>query len=206
MRHLAPIFAVAFLFAVHPFAGSLPAHAQEAGLDVGTDADEDIAAPREAATLDDLFEDLRRQTKAPAANRVARMIWREWGDSGSDTVNLLMQWSGKALEEKKYAVAEDLLTQVVTLAPDYAEGWNRRATLYFAQSNYGRSIADIERVLQLEPRHFGALAGLGMILDRTGAERKALETWYRVLEIYPANRRAQQAVVKLEEELAGKSS
>lgn len=206
MRFMAPIFTVAFLLAGHPSAGSVPAHAQEAGLGVETDGDEDIAAPREAVTLDDLFEDLRRQTKAPAANRVARMIWREWGDSGSDTVNLLMQWSGKALEEKKYAVAEDLLTQIITLAPDYAEGWNRRATLYFAQSDYGRSIADIERVLQLEPRHFGALAGLGMILDRTGAERKALETWYRVLEIYPANRRAQQAVVKLEEELAGKSS
>lgn len=201
MRRSVPIIA---LFAL--LVGSLPAVAQDKDFDAGTDVSEDIAAPRAAATLDDLFADLRRQTKVPAASRVARMIWSKWNDSGSDTVNLLMQWSAKAIEEKNYAAAEDLLTQVVTLAPDYAEGWNRRATLYFAKSDYGRSIADIERVLQLEPRHFGALAGLGLILDRTGAEKKSLETWYKVLEIYPANRKAQEAVVKLEEELAGKSS
>lgn len=176
--------------------------AQEVSEDVG----EDVATPRGAATLDDMFDELRRQTKAPAAQRIARQIWNRWTDSGSATINLLMEWAGKAMQDKDYAVAEDLLTQVTTLAPDYAEGWNRRATLYFAKSDYGRSIADIERVLQLEPRHFGALAGLGMILDRTGSREKALETWYKVLAIYPANSRAQSAVVKLEEKLAGRGS
>lgn len=175
-------------------------------LESGVEPDEDIAVPRQAITLDQLFIDLRHQTRVPAANRIARQIWQKWTDSGSDTINLLMQWSATAMEAKNYATAEDLLTQVVTLAPDYAEGWNRRATLYFAQSDYGRSIADIERTLQLEPRHFGALAGLGLILDRTGKEKQALAVWYKVLEIYPANRRAQEAVVKLEEELAGKAS
>ena len=67
-------------------------------------------------------------------------------------------------------------------------------------------MGDIDHVLKLEPRHFGALAGLGLILDRTGNKQKALATWYKVLEIYPANRRAQEAVVKLEEKLAGKAS
>ncbi|MCG6858856.1 MAG: tetratricopeptide repeat protein [Salaquimonas sp.] len=197
----------AFVIAVMiPLAGGLPAGAQEAGAESGVNPNADVTAPQQAITLDELFTELRHQTRVAAANRVARQIWRKWTDSGSDTINLLMLWSGKAMEEKNYAVAEDLLNQVVTLAPDFAEGWNRRATLYFAQSNYGRSIADIERTLQLEPRHFGALAGLGMILDRTGKDRKALETWYRVLEIYPANRRAQEAVVKLEEKLAGEAS
>ncbi|MCB1427783.1 MAG: tetratricopeptide repeat protein [Nitratireductor sp.] len=168
--------------------------------------DEDVAATREAATLDSLFGDLARQADARKAGRIAQQIVGKLNDSGSDTINLLMEWSARALREKNNPLAEDLLTQVVTLAPDYAEGWNRRATLYYVQGDLGRSIADIERVLQLEPRHFGALSGLGAILQRTGSDRKALETYFKVLEIYPANRPAQKAVQELEEELSGKDA
>ncbi|MEZ5799634.1 MAG: tetratricopeptide repeat protein [Nitratireductor sp.] len=168
--------------------------------------DEDVAVTREAATLDSLFGDLARQADARKAGRIAQQIVGKLNDSGSDTINLLMNWSARALREKNNPLAEDLLTQVVTLAPDYAEGWNRRATLYYVQGDLGRSIADIERVLQLEPRHFGALSGLGAILQRTGSDRKALETYFKVLEIYPANRPAQKAVQDLEEELSGKDA
>ena len=73
-------------------------------------------------------------------------------------------------------------------------------------SEYGKSISDIERTLQLEPRHFGALSGLAIILKRSGSDRKAMEAWYQVLEIYPANDAAQKAVIDLEEELAGRGS
>lgn len=175
---------------------ALPGHAQPA----------DAEAPPQPAALDQLFDDLRHQPRPAAANRIARQIWAHWTDSGSATINLLMERANKAMQDKKHPLAEDLLTQVTVLAPDYAEGWNRRATLYFVMSDYGRSISDIERTLQIEPRHFGALSGLGVILARTGAERKALETWYKVLEIYPANRDAQKAVVDLEEKLAGRAS
>lgn len=168
--------------------------------------DEDVAVSREAATLDSLFGDLARQADARKAGRIAQQIVGKLNDSGSDTINLLMNWSARALREKNNPLAEDLLTQVVTLAPDYAEGWNRRATLYYVQGDLGRSIADIERVLQLEPRHFGALSGLGAILQRTGSDKKALETYFKVLEIYPANRPAQKAVQELEEELSGKDA
>jgi len=164
-----------------------------------------VPAPQ-ASSLDQLFEALSHQTREDDAGRTVRQIWSHWTDSGSDTIDLLMDWAAKAIEAKKYAVAEDLLTQITVLAPDYAEGWNRRATLYFVMDDFGRSLSDIERTLQLEPRHFGALSGLGVILARTGADRKALTAWYKVLEIYPANRNAQKAVVELEEELAGRSS
>ena len=107
------------------------------------------------------------------------------------------------MSKRKFAVAEDLLDQVTTLAPEYAEGWNRRATLYFTMSDYGRSVADIETTLALEPRHFGALSGLAAILQRLNRDEEALVTWYKVLEIYPANKPAQSAVVALEEKLAG---
>lgn len=157
-----------------------------------------------AATIGKLLDQLGRATAKAEANQIAQRIQRGWAQSGSATVDLLMQWAGEAMRENRHAAAEDLLTQVVVLAPNYAEGWNRRATLYYHKSDYGRSIADIERTLQLEPRHFGALSGLAIILQRTGLERKSLGVWYRVLAVYPANELAQKAATELEETLAGK--
>ena len=153
--------------------------------------------------LDELFTALSSETKLPGARRIARDIWRIWTESDSDTINLLMEWTSKAIREEKYALAQDLLTQVTTLQPDYVEGWNRRATLNYLVADYGRSLSDIERTLQLEPRHFGALIGLASILQKTQQDERALETWYSVLKIYPANERAQEAVIELEEKLAG---
>lgn len=152
--------------------------------------------------LESLFGDLARQARTAPANSTARLIWKEWSDSGSDSINALMQWAGIAMNDKKHAQALDLLDQVTVLMPNYSEGWNRRATLYFTMKKFGKSIADIEQTLRLEPRHFGALSGLGMILQQTKQDEKALETWYKVLEIYPANKAAQDAVIALEEKLA----
>jgi tetratricopeptide (TPR) repeat protein len=168
-------------------------------------SDEDQAEERQAVTLDDLFADLKRETSTAGANRIARQIWAKWNISGSASIDLLMNWAGEAIRKKEYAVAEDVLTQVTVLAPRYSEAWNRRATMYFLKSDFGHSIADIERTLELEPRHFGALSGLAVILQRTGLDEKALATWYRVLAIYPANEAAQKAVVELEEKLAGQA-
>ncbi len=154
-------------------------------------------------TLNELFDKLGRETKPGRASATVRQIWREWGQSGSESVDLLMTWATRAMHEKKFAAAQDLLDQVIVLAPDYAEGWNRRATLYFNMADYGRSISDIKQTLDLEPRHFGALSGLASILQRLDREEEALETWYRVLEIYPANKPAQDAVISLEEKLSG---
>lgn len=156
------------------------------------------------ATLEELFQKLERETKPGAANATAKLIWSEWTESGSDSVNLLMFRAIRAMQQNKQSLAEDLLDQVVVLAPGYAEGWNRRATLYYTMSDFRRSIADIEVTLALEPRHFGALSGLAAILQQLDREEEALKTWYRVLEIYPANPQAQKAVISLEEKLSGK--
>lgn len=153
--------------------------------------------------LDELFDKLGSEPKKAGARRIAQQVWQIWSESGSDTINLLMGWTSEAIRKKDFATASDLLDHVITLKPDYVEGWNRRATVYFLQSDFGRSLSDIERTLQLEPRHFGALAGLGAILQKTDQDRQALKTWYRILEIYPANEQAQKAVIDLEEEFAG---
>ncbi|MEM9331975.1 MAG: tetratricopeptide repeat protein [Pseudomonadota bacterium] len=153
--------------------------------------------------LEKLFEKLKKDPKASSAGATARMIWREWSFSGSKSIDLLMNWAIVAMGREEYAKAEDLLDQVVVLAPDYAEGWNRRATLYYTMDDFSRSLADIETTLALEPRHFGALSGLAVIMQRVGNDKAALKAWYKVLEIYPANPQAQQSVITLEEKLAG---
>ncbi len=153
--------------------------------------------------LDQLFESLKRDPKHASASATARMIWREWSASGSKSIDLLMSWAAKAMSKEEHSKALDLLDRVVVLAPNYAEGWNRRATLYYAMNDFGNSLSDIESTLALEPRHFGALSGLAVILQRVGNNKAALETWYKVLEIYPANKQAQASVILLEEELTG---
>ncbi|MER9239542.1 hypothetical protein [Mesorhizobium sp. M0633] len=155
------------------------------------------------ARLDQLFADLKRERNEKAAERIAGRIGSEWSQSGSASIDLMMQWSQKAIENQKFDVALDFLDQVVTLQPTYAEGWNWRATVHFMMKNYGKSMADIDRTLQLEPRHFGALSGLAQIMAETGHKQSALEAWQRVLGIYPMMRSAQDQVAALSEELAG---
>jgi tetratricopeptide (TPR) repeat protein len=159
----------------------------------------------EQARLDTLFGQLRRERNEKAAERIASQIWEQWFDSGSSSIDLMMQWSQKAIEEQKYDVALDFLDEVIMLSPDYAEGWNRRATLHFMMSNYAKSMSDIDHTLALEPRHFGALSGMAQILRNTGRKESALKAWQRVLEIYPMMRNAQNEVATLSEELAGES-
>ena len=186
-------------------------HAQETSPPIdGQEVAEPILPPESDAvvesgdTLDTLFERLKRDPKESSASAIAKEIWREWSlASGSDSINLLMRWATRAMQAKEFAKAQDLLDEVVVLAPTYAEGWNRRATLYYYMEDFGRSIVDIETTLALEPRHFGALSGLAAILQQTGNDEAALETWYKVLEIYPANAQAQNSVITLEEKLAG---
>ncbi|TJV60668.1 MAG: hypothetical protein E5Y18_03775 [Mesorhizobium sp.] len=171
------------------------------GLHIAVVGDIDANTLRER--LDQLFVDLKRELNEKAAERIAARISHEWSQSGSASIDLMMQWSQKAAEDKKFDVALDFLDQVVTLQPAYAEGWNRRATVHFMMNNFGKSMADIDRTLQLEPRHFGALSGLAQIMAVTGHKQSALEAWQRVLSIYPMMRSAQDQVGTLSEELAG---
>jgi tetratricopeptide (TPR) repeat protein len=161
-----------------------------------------VAVTKEAR-LDQLFADLKRERNEKAAERIAGRIWGEWFQSGSASIDLMMQWSQKAMDDQKFDVALDFLDQVVTLQPKYAEGWNRRATVHYMMKNFGKSMSDIDQTLQLEPRHFGALSGLAQIMAATGHKQSALEAWQKVLAIYPMMRSAQDQVATLSEELAG---
>ncbi|MBP0615341.1 tetratricopeptide repeat protein [Jiella mangrovi] len=153
--------------------------------------------------IERLFSELRKQADGTKAARIAARIEREWRRSGSATIDLLMQRAAKAMGHKDNAAAMDVLDQTLVLDPDYAEAWNRRATLNFSMDRWGRSLADIEQTLNREPRHWGALMGLAMILERLDEKKKALETYEKVLAVYPALKSAQDAAGRLSEELTG---
>lgn len=134
--------------------------------------------------LDSLFGKLQT-VKGPAAEEVQNSIWGVWHQSGSDTVDLLMADAAQAMQAGLHAQAEAQYSAVIDLAPDFAEGWNRRATLRFIRGNFPGSLQDIERVLDLEPRHFGALAGRGMIHDRLDNDEEALRAFRNALLMNP---------------------
>ena len=124
-------------------------------------------------------------------------------ESGSDTADLLLSWAVKAMEDKDYPEALDILDQVIVLKPDFAEGWNKRATVHYLADDYASSVADIRQTLALQPRHFGALSGLGMILQETGQKEQAIVVLRKALAINPQLDKIKEAVERLEKETAG---
>ncbi|SDO30526.1 Tetratricopeptide repeat-containing protein [Aureimonas jatrophae] len=159
--------------------------------------------PSRRERLDTLFAELKREPETDKAKTIADRIQALWSQSDSATVDLLMDRSATAIGKKDEAAALDLLDQVIVLEPDYAEGWNRRATLHYAANRYGASMRDVEEVLKREPRHFGALMGLGAMQEELGRNRQALDTFSRALSVYPALKAAQDAVLRISDELAG---
>jgi len=121
--------------------------------------------------LDALFERLAAVENPLEARIVEQAIWQIWLESKSDTVDLLMTHGVKAMEEEDFDRALDIFSTIVELDPAFAEGWNKRATLFYLMGEPEASVKDIEKTLALEPRHFGALAGLYSIMrDRNDLE------------------------------------
>jgi tetratricopeptide (TPR) repeat protein len=154
--------------------------------------------------LDFLFGALKAAPDETSARHVEARIWAAWLQTPSDTVALLMTRSKAAMDAKQTEVALKLLDAVIKLRPDYIEAWNRRATLYYLQNDYGRSLADIQQVLRREPRHFGALAGLGMIMQDLGEEKRALDAFRKALDVDPYLEKVPELVKSLTEKVEGR--
>ncbi len=154
--------------------------------------------------LDFLFGALKAAPDATSAKHVEAKIWAIWLHTSSDTVALLMTRAKSAMEAQNSDVALKLLDAVVRLRPDYVEGWNRRATLYYLRNDYARSLADIEQVLAREPRHFGALAGLGMIMQDLGDDKRALDAFRKALAVNPHLDKVPELVKILSEKVEGR--
>jgi tetratricopeptide (TPR) repeat protein len=154
------------------------------------------AAPEDAARLDALFADLAEPGREDW-QRIEGEINRLWSRSGSDAMDLLLRRGRQAIEAGDYAAAVEHLTALTDHAPDFAEGWNARATAFFLMDEYALSIADIERVLALNPRHFGAMMGLATMLEQMGETGYALQALRAVQALNPNRPEVNEAVDRL---------
>jgi tetratricopeptide (TPR) repeat protein len=154
--------------------------------------------------LDFLFGALKAAPDEASAKHVEARIWAQWMHTPSDTAALLMVRAKAAADAQKMDVALKLLDAVVKLRPDYIEAWNRRATLYYLKNDYTQSLQDIREVLVREPRHFGALAGLGMIMQEIGDEKRALEAFRKALAVNPHLEKVPELVKTLTEKVEGR--
>jgi tetratricopeptide (TPR) repeat protein len=163
------------------------------------------AKPDRGRSIDFLFEALKAAPDAETAKLVESRIWALWLVSGSDTADLLMSRVKEAVEGKDADLAIRLLDAIIDLKPDYAEAWNRRATMYFTKKDYGHALADVAQTLVREPRHFGALTGLGMMLQEMGEDKRALEAFRRALEIDPHLDKIPEFVKALTDKVEGRA-
>src|ERR1700710_521420 len=154
--------------------------------------------------LDFLFGALKAAPDEASAKHVEARIWALWMQTPSDTAALLMMRAKVAMDAQQMDVALKLLDSVVKLRPDYVEGWNRRATLYYLKNDYAHSLEDIEQVLVREPRHFGALAGLGMIMQDLGDDKRALDAFRKALAVNPHLEKVPELIKTLTEKVEGR--
>jgi tetratricopeptide (TPR) repeat protein len=204
MMRTAAVFGVACAFAVG--AHAYTAHAQQPALPPPQEAPEATPPPAaegdapaagrltdrvptsaddKAKILGDLYAHLATADTPDAAKTIQATIERLWGVSGSDTVNLLMQRASKALGAKDNDQALKFMDYVVQLAPDYAEGFNRRAYIHFSRNDMASAVGDLRRAIALEPNHFRALDGLAQIWRQTGNAKGALSVVKQLLEVHP---------------------
>src|SRR5437868_2427854 len=154
--------------------------------------------------IDFLFGALKAAPDEASARHVEARIWAMWMQTPSDTAALLMSRAKQAMDAQKSDVALKLLDSLVKLRPDYTEAWNRRATLYYLKNDYLHSMQDIQQVLIREPRHFGALVGLGMIMNDLGDEKRALEAFRKALAVNPHLEKVPDMVKSLTEKVEGR--
>ena len=160
--------------------------------------------PDRTRGLDFLFGALKAAPDEVSAKAVEAKIWAIWLQTPSDTAALLMARAKAAIDAQQGDIALKLLDATIKLRPDYVEAWNRRATLYYLRNDYGRSLADLQQVLVREPRHFGALAGLGMIMQDLGDDKRALDAFRKALAVNPHLDKVPDLVKTLTEKVEGR--
>ena len=160
------------------------------------------ATAQDVVKLDELFTRLKT-AEEQEAGRIETEIWIEWSKSGSPAMDLLLQRGRDAMELGDTIQAIEHFSAIIDHTPEFAEAWNARATAYYMAGEFGPSVADIAHVLQLNPRHFGALSGLAMILEESGKPERALEVYRAALAIHPKMAGAIEAVERLETQEEG---
>ena len=143
------------------------------------------SADQRDPTLPTLFKFLKSAKHSDEASAVEDRIWQIWSMTGDPKLDGLMVASSEAMERHDFPAALRAIDAIVKARPDFAEGWNKRATVYYLMGDYKKAIADIDRTLELEPRHFGALSGLGLTNMKLGRDAAAADAFQRLLSIDP---------------------
>lgn len=154
--------------------------------------------------LGELFVELAGERDPERILTAEAAIWRIWLDGGEPSLNEGMARGILAMNTNRFDDAVERFTELIAAAPNFAEAWNKRATAYYLMERYEDSVRDIERTLALEPRHFGAISGMGLIFLQLGDEVGALDAFETVLEIHPHARGARFHVERLRERLRGR--
>jgi tetratricopeptide (TPR) repeat protein len=154
--------------------------------------------------LDNLFKALKEAAGPGEALPVEDAIWTIWLESGDRQTDQDMERGMTAMARGDYGDAVSAFDDVVQEKPDFAEGWNKRATVYYLLGEFDASVADIQKTLALEPRHFGALSGLGLIYLEIDEDEGALKAYSKALEIHPFLSGAKAQVQDIHRRLGGK--
>lgn len=156
----------------------------------------------DGAKIDRLLQELSKPDQ-PGWERIQEELRIEWSKSGSAAMDLLLQRAREAMDEEAYGVAIDHLTAVTDHAPEFAEAWNMRATAFFRQERWGLALEDVRRALSLNPQHFGALTGLGIILEGLGQDDLALEALRQSFSLNPHAENVTDMIERLERRTEG---
>ena len=144
-----------------------------------------LSADQDDPRLEALFAELKAAPNARAAQEVEGEIWHLWVHSDDEVIGMLMAQGVAAMNRNDLRAALGKFDQIVKIAPAFAEGWNKRATVYYLLGAYVESLDDIAETLKLEPRHFGALSGRGLVLLELDEQVGALESFESALKIHP---------------------
>ena len=154
-------------------------------------------------TLESLYDRLARAKDGPEASAIVKQIERRWMRSGSETADLLLVRAGQAAAAKDNETALELFDFMIMLRPQWAEAYHRRATLLFSMNDHDGALRDIQATLTRDPRHFSALAGLGMIMQQVDNKKAAYRAFTRALELNPHMTNLKEMVEKLKPEIEG---
>ena len=158
-------------------------------------------ADQNAAELPELFDQLLEAASSSQASELESQIWQHWLHAPDESSEILLSQIGQAMNVGQLEIALKLSTQLIDGSPDFAEGWNKRATIHYLMGNNALSVADIRETLALEPRHFGAISGLGLIFMREKNMEAALDAFEQVLNISPASSNARRSAERARNEL-----
>lgn len=206
-KHICLALAVLSFWSIPVSAGDDPASSEQPpALELLKKEGEKPLREARKDVLSSLYNQLSLQKNAESAQVIVSAIDRLWAQSGSDTTDLLMQRAQVALQAQNYDLAIELLTAISETDPRYVAGWSQLATVYYLKDRYYEAMIGLRQVLALDPKHFKAIEGLGIILRETGKKRAALTVMRRALKIHPFLETAKKAAEELEREVEGQGT